>query len=63
MEKVLKECELCKGRCVVGRVFEPGKKYRVMCTNCGNESEIKTTRSAAINAHNKTSYRIHKTLF
>lgn len=63
MEKVLKKCELCKGMCIVGTVFEPGKKYRAVCTNCGNESGIKTTRAAAINVHNKTSYRIHKTLF
>ncbi|TYC86362.1 hypothetical protein FXB42_06640 [Acetobacterium wieringae] len=62
MEKPIKPCEICQGDCIVKTVYEPGKKYGVACQHCGNESELKSTRSAAINAHNKTSYRVHKVL-
>lgn len=60
MEKTIKPCEICQGNCLVKTVYEPGKKYGVVCDSCGNESEVKRTRSAAINAHNKTGYRVHK---
>ena len=60
MEKPIKPCELCQGDCIVKTVYEPGKKYGVVCNSCGNESEAKTTRNAAINTHNKTGYRVNK---
>ena len=60
MEKPIKPCEICQGDCQIKVVYEPGKKYGVACNSCGNESEVKSTRSAAINAHNKTGYRVHK---
>jgi|GEM_PF-2206933 len=60
MENTIKPCEICQGDCLVKTVYEPGKKYGVVCDSCGNESEVKRTRSAAINAHNKTGYRVHK---
>ena len=60
MEKPIKPCEICQGECLVVELDQPGKKYRVVCSSCGNESELKRTRNAAINAHNKTVYRVHK---
>lgn len=60
MEKPIKPCEICQGDCLVNTVYEPGKKYGVVCQSCGNESEVKSTRNAAINVHNKTGYRVHK---
>ena len=62
MEKPIKPCVICWGECLVVEQDEPGKKYGVVCNSCGNESELKRTRNAAINAHNKTGYRVHKVL-
>ncbi|MGV8907119.1 MAG: hypothetical protein ACOH15_11030 [Acetobacterium sp.] len=63
MEKPIKPCAICNGVCQVKTVYDPGKKYGVVCMSCGNESLIKANRPAAINAHNKIGYRVHKTLF
>lgn len=62
MEKPIKPCVLCQGECTVKTVYEPRKKHGVVCNHCGNESDLKSTRNAAINAHNKTGYRVHKVL-
>ena len=62
MEKPIKACVICQGECRVVEADEPGKKYGVVCSSCGNESEVKSTRNAAINAHNKTGYRVRKLL-
>ena len=60
MEKPIKPCEICQGERLVVELDQPGKKYRVVCSSCGNESERKRTRNAAINTHNKTGYRVNK---
>ncbi|MBC3901445.1 hypothetical protein GH811_17735 [Acetobacterium malicum] len=62
MEKAIKPCSICNGLCDVKTVFEPQKKYCVTCTVCGNETDPKPTRNAAINCHNKTSFKSIKTL-
>ena len=62
MEKPIKLCPICQGECRLVELDEPVKKYGVVCNSCGNESERKRTRNAAINAHNKTGYRVHKVL-
>lgn len=62
MEKPIKPCVLCQGECNVITVYEPRKKYGVVCSHCGNESELKSTPNAAITIHNKTGYRVHKVL-
>jgi len=62
MEKAIKPCSICKGVCVPATVFEPQKKYIVSCTICGNETDPKPTRSAAINCHNKTNFNVIKSL-
>lgn len=59
MDKPIKQCPLCDGDC---RVTGSGKKHAVICIVCGNESPTKTTRTAAINCHNNTGYRLHKQL-
>lgn len=60
MEKPIKPCLICQGDCLIVELDQSGKKYGVVCSSCGNESELKSTRTAAINAHNKTGYRVHK---
>lgn len=59
MEKAIKPCPLCDSVC---QLSGGARKYAVVCTSCGNESATKTTPAAAINSHNKTSYRLHKQL-
>ena len=62
MEKSIKPCDICQGECMVKTVYDPGKKYGVVCQRCGNESAVKRSPAAAIKAHNKTGYRVHKVL-
>ncbi|WKY44039.1 hypothetical protein Q5O14_15640 [Eubacteriaceae bacterium ES2] len=61
--ETIKQCGICGGSCHVKSLVAGKKQYYVSCEDCGNESEQKNSRAAAVAAHNRVSYTAVRSLF
>jgi hypothetical protein len=59
--ETIKQCGICGGACAIKSVGK--KKYYVCCGDCGNESEEKNSRAAAVAAHNRVNFRPVQSFF
>ena len=57
MEHLVKPCSICNGACEIVIHYDNGKKYTVLCSECGNESDLKRSKVAVIKLHNQTSVK------
>ncbi|MGD9475361.1 MAG: hypothetical protein AB7V37_10240 [Eubacteriaceae bacterium] len=59
--ETIKGCGICGGLCEIRSLGK--KKYYVCCSDCGNESDLKNSRAAAVAAHNRVSFTAVRSLF
>ena len=60
MEHLVKPCSICNGECEIKTHYDSGnsgKKYTVLCNECGNESDLKRSKVAVIKLHNQTNFK------
>lgn len=54
--EAIKQCGICGGSCAIKSVGDRKKQYHVCCSDCGNESDQKSSRAAAVAAHNRVNF-------
>lgn len=55
-------CPICGASCVLEIIETHKKMYSVRCLNCGNETDLETTKAKAIKSHNNTRILSYKDL-
>lgn len=63
MAQSIKACPLCQGNCFLETHDGNQKTYSIVCTVCGNETDLKSSKAAAIRLHNQTTILSFKNLF